>query len=108
MKHSPLVSALCLFLTQGIRIAISLLESGSSREETLLAFLYVEGFRYYRSGTPVHLFFSRFSTIQGRIDQVNQVLELDKESVCGVRYAALDRWTRQLDKLQQAVLAKMA
>ncbi|KAG8257024.1 COP9 signalosome complex subunit 2 [Homalodisca vitripennis] len=46
-------------------------------------------------------------TVRGRIDQVNQVLELDKESVCGARYNALDKWTNQLASLHQAVANRM-
>lgn len=46
--------------------------------------------------------------MRGRIDQVNQVLELDKESVCGARYNALDKWTNQLASLHQAIVNKMA
>jgi len=49
-----------------------------------------------------------FSTIRGRIDQVNQVLELDKQSVCAARYNALDKWTNQLATLHLAVVNKMA
>lgn len=55
------------------------------------------------------MYFSRyFSTIRGRIDQVNQVLELDKESRCSVRYTAMDKWANQLQSLQLAVINKMA
>lgn len=51
-----------------------------------------------------------FSTIRGRIDQVNQVLELDKEwkEKCSVRYQAMDKWANQLQSLQLAVINKMA
>ena len=49
-----------------------------------------------------------FSTIHGRIDQVNLVLELDRESVGTARYSALDKWTLQLQSLQQAVINKIA
>ncbi|XP_077296162.1 COP9 signalosome complex subunit 2 alien isoform X1 [Arctopsyche grandis] len=48
------------------------------------------------------------STIRGRIDQVNQVLELDKQSRCAARYNALDKWTNQLASLHLAVTNKMA
>lgn len=48
------------------------------------------------------------STIQGRIDQVNQVLELDKESRGAARYNALDKWSNQIYSLQLAVINKMA
>lgn len=48
------------------------------------------------------------STIHGRIDQINQVLELSKESRCASRYAALDKWSNQIQSLQQAVVNKMS
>ncbi|XP_046425680.1 COP9 signalosome complex subunit 2 isoform X3 [Neodiprion pinetum] len=48
------------------------------------------------------------STVRGRIDQVNQVLELDKKSVCGARYTALDKWTNQLQSLHVAVANRMS
>ena len=48
------------------------------------------------------------STICGRIDQVNQLLELDQKSKDTARYHALDRWTIQLASLQQSVGNKMA
>lgn len=48
------------------------------------------------------------NTIEGRIDQVNQVLELDKESRGAARYNALDKWSNQIYSLQLAVINKMA
>ncbi|XP_034172184.1 COP9 signalosome complex subunit 2 alien isoform X3 [Osmia lignaria lignaria] len=48
------------------------------------------------------------NTIRGRIDQVNQVLELDKKSVCAARYYALDKWTSQLHSLHLAIVNKMS
>ena len=36
------------------------------------------------------------STIKGRIDQVNGVLELDQKPQGTARYAALDKWSNQL------------
>ncbi|XP_048513810.1 COP9 signalosome complex subunit 2 isoform X1 [Athalia rosae] len=48
------------------------------------------------------------STVRGRIDQVNQVLELDKKSLCAARYNALDKWTNQLQSLHVAVVNKMS
>ncbi|XP_002732800.2 COP9 signalosome complex subunit 2 [Saccoglossus kowalevskii] len=48
------------------------------------------------------------NTIQGRIDQVNQLLELDQKSMNADRYAALDKWTSQLNSLHQSVVNKMA
>ncbi|XP_064621028.1 COP9 signalosome complex subunit 2 isoform X2 [Lineus longissimus] len=47
------------------------------------------------------------STIQGRIDQVNQVLELDRQTQVA-RYSAMDKWAAQLQSLHQAVINKMA
>ncbi|KAL0601051.1 COP9 signalosome complex subunit 2 [Plecturocebus cupreus] len=43
------------------------------------------------------------NTIHGRIDQVNQLLELDHQKRGGARYTALDKWTNQLNSLNQAV-----
>lgn len=40
--------------------------------------------------------------------QVNQVLELDKKSVCAARYNALDKWTSQLQSLHVAIVNKMS
>jgi len=48
------------------------------------------------------------STVHGRIDQVNQVLELDKQTHGAARYTALDRWTCQLSSLHLAIVNKMA
>lgn len=48
------------------------------------------------------------STVHGRIDQVNQVLELDKQTLGAARYMALDRWTTQLNTLHLAIVNKMA
>ncbi|KAL3865903.1 hypothetical protein ACJMK2_043251 [Sinanodonta woodiana] len=48
------------------------------------------------------------NTIHGRIDQVNQVLELNREAHGIARYNALDKWTCQLQSLQQAVVNKIA
>lgn len=47
------------------------------------------------------------NAIMGRIDQVNQVLELKRESTCA-RYNALDKWTQQLSNLHVAVINKTA
>ncbi|KAJ8304650.1 hypothetical protein KUTeg_018233 [Tegillarca granosa] len=46
------------------------------------------------------------NAILGRIDQVNQVLELQRESTGFARYNALDKWTGQLQTLHQAVVNK--
>ncbi|XP_070302450.1 COP9 signalosome complex subunit 2 [Salvelinus sp. IW2-2015] len=48
------------------------------------------------------------STINGRIDQVNQLLELDHQKRNGARYMALDKWTNQLNTLNQAIVSKLA
>ena len=48
------------------------------------------------------------STINGRIDQVNQVLELDHQKRGGAGYSALDKWTNQLNSLHQAIAGKLA
>ncbi|KAK1789850.1 hypothetical protein P4O66_015722 [Electrophorus voltai] len=47
------------------------------------------------------------NTINGRIDQVNQLLELDHQKRGGARYTALDKWTNQLNSLNQAILHKL-
>jgi len=46
-------------------------------------------------------------TINGRIDQVGGLLELDRTSAGTDRYTALDKWTGQLNNLQRLVLNKM-
>lgn len=51
--------------------------------------------------------FTCFSTIHGRIDQVNQLLELDYQKRGGARYTALDKWTNQLNSLNQAIVSKL-
>ncbi|GJQ68197.1 hypothetical protein Trydic_g10749 [Trypoxylus dichotomus] len=48
------------------------------------------------------------NTIQGRIDEVNHVLFLDRKNTNNTRYAALDRWTNQLSTLHVAIANKMA
>ncbi|XP_076354618.1 COP9 signalosome complex subunit 2-like isoform X3 [Tachypleus tridentatus] len=48
------------------------------------------------------------NTIQGRIDQVNQVLELDKKPQGVARHNALDKWAVQLSTLHQTIINKMA
>ncbi|XP_023555444.1 COP9 signalosome complex subunit 2-like isoform X2 [Octodon degus] len=48
------------------------------------------------------------NTIHGRIDQVNQLLELDHQKRGGACYTALDKWTNQLNSLKQAVVSKLA
>uniref|UniRef100_A0A8C6LXP9 COP9 signalosome complex subunit 2 n=1 Tax=Nothobranchius furzeri TaxID=105023 RepID=A0A8C6LXP9_NOTFU len=47
------------------------------------------------------------NTIHGRIDQVNQLLELDYQKRGGARYTALDKWTNQLNSLNQAIVSKL-
>ncbi|XP_070505126.1 COP9 signalosome complex subunit 2 isoform X1 [Chironomus tepperi] len=49
------------------------------------------------------------NTIQGRIDQVNQVLELEKEdSRHGARDIAIEKWSNQINSVQLAILNKMS
>ncbi|XP_050497459.1 COP9 signalosome complex subunit 2 isoform X1 [Diabrotica virgifera virgifera] len=48
------------------------------------------------------------NTIQGRIDQVNQVLFLERETVNQARYSALDRWANQLNTLHASIMNRMA
>lgn len=48
------------------------------------------------------------NTIQGRIDQENQLLELDKTLSGTARFCALDKWTSQLNVLHTAVCNKIA
>jgi len=48
------------------------------------------------------------STINGRIDQVTGVLELDKNNEDTARYTALDKWNTQLNNLQKLVINKMS
>ena len=56
----------------------------------------------------VSLFVLVCSTIKGRIDQVNQVLELGREASGTQRYGALEKWSQHLAQLHGAVLNKMA
>ena len=48
------------------------------------------------------------NTIHGRIDQVNQLLELNRTTQSVDRFAGLDRWTTQLNSLHTAVVNKIA
>ncbi|XP_033749123.1 COP9 signalosome complex subunit 2 [Pecten maximus] len=48
------------------------------------------------------------NAIHGRIDQVNLVLELDREAMGTARYNALDKWTAQLQTVHLAVVNKTA
>ncbi|KXJ28781.1 COP9 signalosome complex subunit 2 [Exaiptasia diaphana] len=48
------------------------------------------------------------NTIHGRIDQVNQLLELDRKSQSTDRFTGLDRWTSQLNSLHTAIINKIA
>ncbi|XP_025835161.1 COP9 signalosome complex subunit 2-like [Agrilus planipennis] len=48
------------------------------------------------------------NTIRGRIDQVNQVLLLDRKSVSSSHYNALDKWTNQLSSLHVSIAYRMA
>ena len=49
------------------------------------------------------------STIHGRIDQVNQVLELRREATGGAaRYGAVDKWSVQLASLNESIINRMS
>jgi len=48
------------------------------------------------------------NSIQGRIDQVNQLLELDKAAEGTARFTALDKWTNQLDSLHTAICNRIS
>uniref|UniRef100_A0A182WFK1 COP9 signalosome complex subunit 2 n=1 Tax=Anopheles minimus TaxID=112268 RepID=A0A182WFK1_9DIPT len=48
------------------------------------------------------------NTIQGRIDQVNQVLELNKEARCGERDIAIEKLATQINSVEAAIINKMA
>ena len=48
------------------------------------------------------------STVRGRIDQVNQVLELDSKTQVGAaRYNALQKWSEQLSNLHNSIASKI-
>ncbi|PKU48124.1 cop9 signalosome complex subunit 2 isoform x2 [Limosa lapponica baueri] len=62
----------------------------------------------YKNDPEILAMTNLVSTIHGRIDQVNQLLELDHQKRGGARYTALDKWTNQLNSLNQAVVSKLA
>jgi COP9 signalosome complex subunit 2 len=39
---------------------------------------------------------------------VNQVLELDKETRCGARDTAIEKWSNQISSVQLAIINKIA
>lgn len=45
-------------------------------------------------------------SIAGRIDQVNGIIVLDRQSQWSRKYAAFDRWARQMDALRLATLGR--
>jgi len=47
------------------------------------------------------------SAVHGRIDQVNQILELDQEPQGSARYHALDKWTTHLQTLHASILGRV-
>lgn len=47
------------------------------------------------------------STIHGRIDQVNQILDLDKEEQGGARYSALEAWSSQINSLHATIVGRI-
>ncbi|KAL4418667.1 hypothetical protein ABPG77_003585 [Micractinium sp. CCAP 211/92] len=46
--------------------------------------------------------------VQGRIDQVNQLLELEVPLEQAAKYSALDKWAQQVQSLHSLVVAKLA
>lgn len=46
--------------------------------------------------------------VQGRIDQVNQLLELDSPLEQAPKYSAIDKWAQQVGSLHGVVVAKLA
>ncbi|XP_067928080.1 COP9 signalosome complex subunit 2-like [Watersipora subatra] len=48
------------------------------------------------------------NTIEGRIDQLNQVLILDKRATDTCRYNALDKWSAQLQTLSVSIASKLS
>lgn len=75
------------------------------KTEVMTLFICVE--KLHCTHVCTDLFFIYFSTIHGRIDQVNQLLELDYQKRGGARYTALDKWTNQLNSLNQAIVSKL-
>ena len=61
-----------------------------------------------QKGSSFLCLFVCIRTVKGRIDQVNQVLKLEKESLGGSRYGAMDKWTQQLGSIHQSIVNKMA
>jgi len=47
------------------------------------------------------------NTVQGRIDQENQLLELERMTAGSARFTALDKWSTQIDNLHAAVCNKI-
>nr|XP_048722342.1 COP9 signalosome complex subunit 2 isoform X4 [Caretta caretta] len=97
-------------------------ESGSPRRTTCLKYLVLANMlmksginpfdsqeaKPYKNDPEILAMTNLVSTIHGRIDQVNQLLELDHQKRGGARYTALDKWTNQLNSLNQAVVSKLA
>jgi len=48
------------------------------------------------------------STVHGRIDQVHQLLELQKESAGVARYNAMDKWSQQIASLHDSIINRVA
>ena len=47
--------------------------------------------------------------LKGQIDQIDQMLHLEREgSTSSDKYAALDKWTRELQALTESIEAKLA
>ena len=47
------------------------------------------------------------NSINGRIDQVDQIMELDQEPEGGARYQALDKWAQQLQTLHSNIVGRV-
>lgn len=48
------------------------------------------------------------NSVHGRIDQVNQLLELNKESAGIARYNAMDKWSVQIASLHDSIINRVA
>lgn len=45
--------------------------------------------------------------LEGHIDQINSLLELDQNKNAGTRYKALADWSRKLGDIHQSIMAKV-
>lgn len=80
----------------------------------------LEGIIINKKNLKVHFVYSHYSfysnfnniiksTVRGRIDQVNQVLELESntQSNAAPRYNALQKWCEQLSNLHTSIASKI-